>query len=147
MTLIVQKSKVKQWSFVLVEHHLIGRIRGDMISESVGLDNLNWNLFQLIFDHFTLNLLFWSVPSFRQRIICSIKNHINSVHSIDKRKHPKNHVSYTDSGINSAQFRWSSNISAWLEWLKRMPNKGQWIKWIWFDFGLPKFISLQKWGS
>ena len=25
----------------LVEHHLIGRNRGDMISESVGLDNLN----------------------------------------------------------------------------------------------------------
>ena len=27
--------------FFLVEHHLIGRNRGDMISESVGLDNLN----------------------------------------------------------------------------------------------------------
>ena len=145
----------------LVEHHLIGRNSGDMISESVGLDNLNqicfsWFLIILLWIDFS-DLFLHSdnvsyVPSkieiFAKFLILSTKiNAINSVHSTKNRKHPNIHVSYTDSGINSAQFCWNSNILACLESLKRMPIKGQCIKRIWIDFGLPNFISLQKWGS
>ena len=135
-----------------------------MISESVGLDNLNricfsWFLIILLWIYFSDLFLHSGNVSYVPSKIEILRNfryfwqksaqwsNMNSVHSIEKRKHPKNHVSFTDSGINSAQFCWNSNISACLESLKRMPIKGQCIKRIWIDFGLPNFISLQKWGS